>query len=281
MGSLIKATLKFLLFPLLIIAVMSSPAVLNAATLDLTWNDNSTNEDGFGIDRKPAGSGSYTQIGTVGPDTTSYSDVLLTDGMTYCYRLRAFNSNGNSPDSNEACATATDVDTDGDGLPDDVETNTYGTDPLLADTDGDGFSDFIEINQGSDPLIFASTPTSESAIVLGLGSGGGGWIETISSTSPHEHISWLQVPWANYNSAVGETRPVLCDVDGDGKNEIVIGLGSYPSDGGWLEVKDDANAGYAHLAWIRVRWKAYNDANGETFPACGDIIPGQVKCCSI
>jgi hypothetical protein len=50
-------------------------------------------------------------------------------------------------------------DSDGDGLTDDVETNTgvyvspsdTGTDPNNPDTDGDGFSDGDEVNQGTDP----------------------------------------------------------------------------------------------------------------------------------
>jgi hypothetical protein len=45
------------------------------------------------------------------------------------------------------------ADTDGDGLIDDDETNTYGTDPLIPDTDEDGLSDGDEVNiHGADPL---------------------------------------------------------------------------------------------------------------------------------
>jgi hypothetical protein len=56
-------------------------------------------------------------------------------------------------------------------------------------------------------------------------------------------------------------------VDGDGKDEIIIGLGSFPANGGWFEVFDDASAGYAHLTWSRVNWDDYNSSNGETRPA--------------
>lgn len=46
------------------------------------------------------------------------------------------------------------VDSDGDGLTDGDEVNTYGTDPLSLDTDGDGVSDGAEVNDmGSDPLV--------------------------------------------------------------------------------------------------------------------------------
>ena len=47
-------------------------------------------------------------------------------------------------------------DTDGDGLNDGDEVNTYHTNPLLADTDGDGIPDGVEITTGTDPLNAAS-----------------------------------------------------------------------------------------------------------------------------
>ncbi|MCH2061296.1 MAG: hypothetical protein MK183_11775, partial [Verrucomicrobiales bacterium] len=59
-----------------------------------------------------------------------------------------------------------DGDSDNDGLPDSVETNTgifvsgnnTGTDPLNPDTDGDGWMDGNEIELGSSPLNPHSTP---------------------------------------------------------------------------------------------------------------------------
>jgi hypothetical protein len=76
-----------------------------AATLRLTWVDNSTDENGFNIERKTGAGGTYAQIATVGPDVTSYADSNLADGTTYCYRANAFNSAGASPYSSEACGT--------------------------------------------------------------------------------------------------------------------------------------------------------------------------------
>lgn len=47
---------------------------------------------------------------------------------------------------------AVQLDTDGDGLTDLVE-STLGTDPTLADTDGDGVSDGAEVAAGTDPTV--------------------------------------------------------------------------------------------------------------------------------
>ena len=49
------------------------------------------------------------------------------------------------------------VDSDGDGLPDTVESD-IGCDPEVADTDGDAFPDGFETDQGSDPLDPSTVP---------------------------------------------------------------------------------------------------------------------------
>lgn len=105
-------------------------------------------------------------------------------------------------------------------------------------------------------------------IALGLDSGGNGYMQIIEGLPPYGHLNWARVQWTAYNTANGETRPVFCDVDGDNKDELVVGLGA--GSGGWLEVKDDADTGFAHLDWLLIPWSSYNTANGETFPSCSD-----------
>jgi hypothetical protein len=62
-------------------------------------------------------------------------------------------SNGNviANDANKDDARLKTQDTDGDGLSDWDELNTYKTSPYLADTDGDGYSDKNEIDSSNDP----------------------------------------------------------------------------------------------------------------------------------
>ncbi len=80
-----------------------SAAPASSSQIDLAWTDNSTNEDGFRIERKTTGS--FTEIATVGPNTTSFNDTGLSASTSYTYRVRAYNTAGNSGYSNEASAT--------------------------------------------------------------------------------------------------------------------------------------------------------------------------------
>lgn len=70
----------------------------------LTWQDNSTDESGFEIQRtEPARGRGFTAIGTVGQDVTSYTD-RVEPGTEYVYRVRAFNATQSSGFSQEVTA---------------------------------------------------------------------------------------------------------------------------------------------------------------------------------
>jgi hypothetical protein len=68
-----------------------------------------------------------------------------------------------------------------------------------------------------------------------------------------------------YNSSKGETRPSVLDLDGDGKCEIVLGLGTGGA--GWVQILGNAESAYAHVAWIQIPWSSYNASNGAVNPA--------------
>ena len=77
-------------------------AVVSISQIDLSWDDNSSNEDGFKIERKIGTGGAFSEIGTVGEDVESYPDVGLNENTTYYYRVCGYNNYGNSGYSNEA-----------------------------------------------------------------------------------------------------------------------------------------------------------------------------------
>ena len=62
--------------------------------LTLTWQDNSTNENNFAIERKTGTSGTYAQIAMVAANIVSYVDTRVSRGVTYCYRVDAADSAG-------------------------------------------------------------------------------------------------------------------------------------------------------------------------------------------
>jgi hypothetical protein len=98
-----KILLRFVYFFMVISFIATGRA--NAASLQLTWVDNSQDEDGFHVERKLDNNGTFSLIATVGPNVESYNDGNLADSTTYCYRVNAFNSAGNSAYSNEVCGT--------------------------------------------------------------------------------------------------------------------------------------------------------------------------------
>ncbi|MGI8604580.1 MAG: S8 family serine peptidase [Verrucomicrobiales bacterium] len=80
------------------------PTVVSKSQINLSWTDNSNNEDGFNIERSTNGS-TFSQIASVGAGVTSYSNTTgLARNRTYYYRVRAFNGGGNSAYSNIATA---------------------------------------------------------------------------------------------------------------------------------------------------------------------------------
>ncbi len=84
--------------------IFLSPYSIRAAEFTLAWQDNSNNEDGFNVERGLSESGPFDIISTLGPNSTSYTDSSISQNIKYCYKLTAFNINGNTS-SSAVCAT--------------------------------------------------------------------------------------------------------------------------------------------------------------------------------
>lgn len=103
-------TLKFVTDGSVVPQPPTAPSNLSAQSLStsriaLRWRDNSGNENGFRIERcQGAGCTNFATIGQVGVNVTSFTDSGLARNTTYSYRVRAFNSVGDSAPSNTASA---------------------------------------------------------------------------------------------------------------------------------------------------------------------------------
>jgi hypothetical protein len=122
-------------------------------------------------------------------------------------------------------------------------------------------------------------------IIVGLGPGGEGRMEVFKLADLQlNHVTWLQTGWPDYNRANGETRPACGDLDGDGTDEVIAGLGPVKNNpdipGGVFFIFNQAlsaNPGLPDSSETVasgsgvVNWPDYNRTNGESWPACGDV----------
>jgi hypothetical protein len=67
-----------------------SATTITQTQIGLSWQDNSTDESEFRIERSPDGSSNWTQIGKVGENTESYISAGLSCDSTYFYRVKAY-----------------------------------------------------------------------------------------------------------------------------------------------------------------------------------------------
>src|SRR5262249_11934519 len=68
-------------------------------SMNVTWTDTSDTETGFRIERNSSAeeaAAAWVVAGTVGAGETSFTDTGLTSGVTYSYRVIAFNDAGDS-----------------------------------------------------------------------------------------------------------------------------------------------------------------------------------------
>lgn len=72
-------------------------------SVSLTWLDQSSDEDGFKIQRKATAAGAWATVATVGTNVTAYSEVVPSG--VYWYRVIATNSFGDSISSSEVQVT--------------------------------------------------------------------------------------------------------------------------------------------------------------------------------
>ncbi len=208
-----------------------SDLVANAAfesTLDISWDDNSKNEDSFIIERKDGSGGTYHKIATVGADTTYFNDTSLTFGTTYYYRVKAHNYKGDSDYSNQANATPGDITPPADvtnltATPGDSQVELTWTNP--SDPDFAGLLVVRSVSTISWEPVDGTTYSDEQQVTTGVvvkyKASGVGYPDTelINETKYYYRIyTYDYVP--NYSSGVsasatpGDTTPPETNITG-------------------------------------------------------------------
>jgi hypothetical protein len=84
--------------------------VISDTQIDLSWTDNSTNEDGFKIERSTDNI-TYSVIHTTVSNVTTYSDTSLTSNTLYYYKVRAYKGSAYSAYSNIVYSTTISIKT--------------------------------------------------------------------------------------------------------------------------------------------------------------------------
>lgn len=75
-------------------------AMAMASGVHLSWIDNSSDEDGFMVMRKPP-AGTFAEVATTGSDATTFHDTTVEPGSTYVYMVHAIRGSTGSNPSNE------------------------------------------------------------------------------------------------------------------------------------------------------------------------------------
>lgn len=74
----------------------------NSNTVDVHWTDNSSNEQGFRVQRASNSSGPWSTVATTGQNATGSQDFVWTEQQV-CYRVVAFAPEGEAAPSNTDC----------------------------------------------------------------------------------------------------------------------------------------------------------------------------------
>jgi hypothetical protein len=78
--------------------------LLSDEEIYISWNDNCVFETGYSLERKDSGS-DFIEIASLAENTVEYTDSLLTYGLLYTYRIRAYSEYNYSVYSNQDTVT--------------------------------------------------------------------------------------------------------------------------------------------------------------------------------
>ena len=149
---------------------------MSSSQINLTWTDNSSNENMFSVERSDDDGATFSQIATVGANVEDYSDTGLAPLATYYYRVMASNEVGDSDASNTDSAATSPTDTTAPGQVTGLVATTVGSSQLdlgwdaNPETDMDHYNVYRSTNSGFTPDVGnrIAQPTGNSYSDTGL-----------------------------------------------------------------------------------------------------------------
>lgn len=172
------ATTEIILYPTVPLAPSDlSVTVIPDDAIQLTWVDNSVNEDSISVERSIGVSGNFIPLIDLGADCTNYLDSGLSEGTTYFYRVCSFNTAGNSGYSNMA----------------------YGSTPQVSPI----------LSYSPDSIGFDSTEVNLTFIVWNSGAG-------VLNYNFAESASWISSINPSSGSSTGEFDTILVAINRSG-----------------------------------------------------------------
>lgn len=217
--------------------------------IDLSWEDNAVNEDGYNVLRSTFSGGTFVNVGVLAADANSFIDSGLETNTTYFYKVEAFNSFGSkesdefevfipnlAPTFTEAPGVSLEIEAGGSVLydfvavdsPGDVVVFTLENEPsfMVLNDNGDGTSTIItnpldeDFGLYSGILIKASDGSLESTYSFELTVNPAGFVQYyVNVTSGASAAS----PWNNFitNGNAGTSITNLVSAEGEGSTVAV------------------------------------------------------------
>lgn len=161
---------------------------ISSNNVSLQWTDRATGEDGYKLERK-TGNGTYALIASLPQNSTSYSDNNLIDGLSYTYRIRAFNDIAESNYSDEVVVITPLK------APSNLSITAGVTDATLTWTDNSASEEGFRIERKGPDGIFALIATVGSNIT------------TYNDTNLQPSTTYTYRVKA-FNSVAGESSPI-------------------------------------------------------------------------
>lgn len=180
-----------------------SAVPLSSSQIEVTWSVQSTNETGFKIERKEGEEGDFTEIAQIGAGTTAFADTGLSPDAGYTYRVRAYNTLGESDPTDEVGAWT----------PPDLYLEWqeayfgYDPDPEMAgdsaDPDKDSIPNLQEYFHGTDPNLHKPGGVFLASDRTRLKIGFTRNLNAIDLTAVVQGADTLNGPWTDLARSVG------------------------------------------------------------------------------